>query len=265
LINAAAAQSTGIGTIVNDEAAPTAPPPPAAQPPPLAAPPPAPPTPPDTTPPREVSNLKLLAGDGKVMISWRNPRDADFTRVAVVRITPAGKSVKRRAIFEGAGTTVTDRAVKNGTTYRYRVTTIDDSGNASTGLERAATPLAKLFGPVANAVLADPPTLQWIAVKGATYYNVQLWRISGGGSQAAAALRPTKILSAWPNKPRYKLTRSWTFNSRSYSLTPGRYKWYVWPGIGKRPANRYGPPLGESSFTVKAKTAGKATKKAKRR
>jgi hypothetical protein len=263
LINAAAGQSTGIGTIVNDEAAPTAPPPPAPQPPPLAAPPPAAPTPPDTTPPREVSNLKLLAGDGKVTLSWKNPRDADFKRVSVVRIT-RGKSIRRRAIYEAAGTTVTDRGVKNGTRYEYKVTTIDQAGNVSVGVRATATPRGKLFNPIDNAVLTDPPTLLWIAVKGATYYNVQLWRMSGGG-QAAAALRPTKVLSAWPDKPRFKLGKSWKFNGRRYTLTPGRYTWYVWPGLGKRSAKKYADPLGQSSFTVKAKTATKAAKKTKRR
>jgi hypothetical protein len=254
-VDATIVDGQGIGTIANDDAAPPPPPPPS------APPPPAPTTPPvDLTPPQEVSNLKLIAGDGKVTISWRNPRDADFARVAVVRITPASKSVKRQAIFEGAGTRVTDRAVKNGTTYRYKITTSDRSGNTSTGLERAVTPLAKLFAPLANAVLTDPPTLKWLAVKGATYYNVQLWRSSGGGSQAAAALRPTKILSAWPAKPRYKLSRTWTFENRKYSLTPGRYTWYVWPGIGKRAANDYKPLFGQSTFTVKAKPAKKVTK-----
>jgi hypothetical protein len=28
------------------------------------------------------------------------------------------------------------------------------------------------------------------------------------------------------------------------------YRWYVWPGVGPRSANRYGPVLGGSTFTV---------------
>jgi ribosomal protein L35AE/L33A/disulfide oxidoreductase YuzD len=248
-VGATIADGQGLGTIVNDDVAP---PPPAPTPPT----PPAPPAPPDTTPPREVSNFVVLAGDGKVTMSWRNPRDADFRRVSVVRITP-GKTVKRQTVFQGTGRTVTDRRVKNGTTYRYRITTVDQSGNVSAGLERKVTPLPKLFGPLANAILTAPPTLQWLAVKGATYYNVQLWRIGGTGSQAAAARRPTKVLSAWPGKPRYRLARTWRFEGRSYRLAPGRYKWYVWPGLGKRAANKYGPVVGESSFTVKAKKAVK--------
>jgi hypothetical protein len=102
-----------------------------------------------------------------------------------------------------------------------------------------------------------PPMLRWTAVKRAAYYNVQLWRISTT-SQAKAA-KKGKILSAWPAKARYKLGARWTFEGKTQRLAPGRYKWYVWPGLGKRSANKYGPAIGESSFTVKAqKTRRKA-------
>jgi hypothetical protein len=256
-VEATITDGQGLGTILNDDT-PSPPPPP----PPAGSPPPPPPTPVDRTPPREVSNLKLLAGDGKVTISWKNPSDADFQRVSISRVTPT-KSVRSQAVYEGRSTAFTDRTVKNGTAYRYRIRTADRSGNVSTGVERTATPLPTLYGPLPNAVVTDPPTLKWLAAKGATYYNVQLWRVSGGGQ--AAALRPTKILSVWPGKPRYRLSRTWSFEGRRYSLTPGRYTWYVWPGVGKRSANKYKALIGQSSFTVKAKTARKATKKAKRR
>jgi hypothetical protein len=64
-------------------------------------------------------------------------------------------------------------------------------------------------------------------------------------------------MSAWPAKNSYKLRRSWKFEGKTYRLSPGRYRWYVWPGIGKRAATKYGAAIGQSSFTVKAKTAAK--------
>ena len=170
--------------------------------------------------------------------------------MSVVRITP-GKTVKRLALYEGGATKVTDRSAKNGVTYRYRVTTIDQSGNVSTGVEKKATPQAPLFGPLAGAVVTAPPTLQWIAKPKASYYNVQLWRFGGGGQAKAA--QAVKILSVWPTTTRYKLGKSWRFERKAYTLTPGRYRWYVWPGLGKRSAKKYGPLIGQSSFTVKAK------------
>jgi hypothetical protein len=102
-----------------------------------------------------------------------------------------------------------------------------------------------------------PPMLRWTAVKGATYYNVQVWRVST--TAQAKAAKKGKILSAWPKGTSLKLKKRWKLDGNTHSLTPGRYKWYVWPGLGKRSANKYGPAIGESSFTVKAqKTRRKA-------
>ena len=33
-------------------------------------------------------------------------------------------------------------------------------------------------------------------------------------------------------------------------LSPGSYRWYVWPGFGARAAVDYGELLGFSSFTI---------------
>jgi Calx-beta domain len=121
------------------------------------------------------------------------------------------------------------------------------------------TTRAALVAPRKGAVLTVPPTLKWTAVKGATYYNVQLWRV--GTTAQAKAAKKGKILSAWPNKATYKLGGRWKYDGKTQFLTPGRYKWYVWPGLGKRSAKNYGPAIGESSFTVRAKTVRKVRAK----
>jgi hypothetical protein len=71
-------------------------------------------------------------------------------------------------------------------------------------------------------------TLRWRAVRGATYYNVQLW------------LNGRKVLSTWPAGPALHIDR----------LAPGRYTWLVWPGKGARSSHRYGPKIGTSTFVV---------------
>jgi hypothetical protein len=76
-------------------------------------------------------------------------------------------------------------------------------------------------------------------VKKARYYNVQL-------------VRGTKILSAWPRHALFRVPRSWVFQGHRYRLTPGVYRWYVWPGYGRASAAKYGPALGSSSFVVVA-------------
>jgi hypothetical protein len=77
-------------------------------------------------------------------------------------------------------------------------------------------------------------------VNGATYYNVQLFR----GKK--------KILSRWPKSTHLQLPARWTFNGRVMRLTPGSYRWYVWPGFGKRAAKRYGRLLVKRQLTVTA-------------
>ena len=92
--------------------------------------------------------------------------------------------------------------------------------------------------PLEGARLAQPPQLVWKTVPAATYYNVQLYR---GGR---------KILSVWPTQSGFRLQHSWTFGGRAYVLAPGRYRWYVWPGLGARSANRYGKLIGTRTFVV---------------
>ena len=204
--------------------------------------------------PGEVTNLRVTAGDGIVTLAWTNPSDPDFARVTIKRIQ-AGKTVQNLTVFDGGGRTFADRNVKNGSQYRYRIKTRDRAGTESAGVVVNALPIAALFAPLENAVVTAPPTLRWKAVRGATYYNLQLFRV-GRGSQAKA-ITATKILSAWPKVTRFKLARTWRYGGKRYTLSPGTYRWYVWPGLGKRAANKYGAMLGDSSFTVKAATVKK--------
>ena len=40
------------------------------------------------------------------------------------------------------------------------------------------------------------------------------------------------------------------YKSKKRALSRGNYRWYVYPGLGKRSANRYGPLIGSSDFYV---------------
>ena len=44
----------------------------------------------DTTPPKETTNLKAVAGDGKISLSWVNPADADLYQVEISASPAAG-------------------------------------------------------------------------------------------------------------------------------------------------------------------------------
>jgi hypothetical protein len=161
-------------------------------------------------------------------------------------------------MYDGKARAFTDRDLRQGVKYRYTITAYDDAGNAAAkGLavkgssvskttKVAATPkratratgAAALTQPRAGARLTGPPLLAWRAVTKATYYNVQLYR------------NGKKIFSSWPQQTSLRLERTWRFGGRTYRLTPGTYRWYVWPGFGQRSANRYGKLVGTRTFVV---------------
>ncbi len=133
--------------------------------------------------------------------------------------------------------------MKAGIRYRYDISVADLAGNVTTKAVMAAAAAAKstaLLGPAAGAVVKAPPLLRWKAVKGATFYNVQLYR------------NGVKVLSTWPGAATApaRQARGRTAASSSGSQ-PGIYRWYVWGARGTRAKPVYGSVLGSSTFTVK--------------
>ena len=186
----------------------------------------------DATPPA-LAPPQAEAGDGVVVLRWSLPADAASADVVRAPAEGGGEEVVHR----GDGTELTDRAVRNGTRYRYTLRASDSAGNlAAASVE--ARPGRRLIAPARGARVGGPPRLTWTKVRRARYYNVQLHR---GGR---------KILSAWPRKARYQVRERWTYRGREYRLRPGRYRWYVWPGRGRRSERRYGRLVGRGVFTV---------------
>jgi hypothetical protein len=188
----------------------------------------------DATPP-SVAGVSVVAGDRTATVRWSV--SPDTTGVTVTR--SAGTKSHSKTIYRGTATVYTDRGLTDGVRYRYTVTAFDAADNADAG-SAEATPTAPLYSPPAGARLTGPPRLAWKPVPNARYYNVQVWRRK-------------KIFSAWPTKTSLRLPRAWTFQGRRYRLAPGRYRWYVWPGLGARSAKRYGSSLGSSSFVIVAR------------
>ena len=176
-------------------------------------------------------------GDQSVALSWQ--AGGDVAPIASVQVTRSGGTSPAgvATVYSGTGTSFNDTRLKNGAHYTYTITARDLAGNA-TVQTIGATPQARLLSPAVNAHLSAPPMLSWTAAPSATYYNVQLFR-SGG-----------KVLSMWPKHASLQLRRAWKFQGRRYRLKPGRYKWYVWPGLGRRKAGRYGRMIGSGTFVV---------------
>ncbi len=191
----------------------------------------------DVTPPADVQSVAVTPGNRLVALRWRAPEDTDFARVVVAR-SEEGKT-DTVDVYRGDAAAFVDRRVRNGTTYRYLLVTYDEAGNRSAGVRASAMPRASALRlPAPGARVTVPPRLEWTPRRGANYYNVQLFR------------GPQKVLSAWPRRARLQLSSAWRYRGRTYRLTAGDYRWYVWPGVGLRSKARYGPLLGDSRFVV---------------
>ena len=176
---------------------------------------------------------------GVARIGWE--RAGDVVEVELVR-SPGINGAKSTIVYRGNGAAFADKTVKAGIRYRYEISVADQAGNVTTKAVMAATAAVKntaLLAPAAGSVVKAPPLLRWKAVKGATFYNVQVYR------------NGRKLLSTWPGAAKLKLKRTWTYAGKRYRLQPGVYKWYVWGARGTRAKPVYGSVLGSSTFTVK--------------
>ena len=191
----------------------------------------------DTVPPPAVTDVVVQSGDGFVALSWRPPRNRDVAGTQIVRFPGAA------VVFRGRGASATDSALRVGARYRYVVTSYDWADNHSHGVVVVASAsVTKLIQPQDGASLTTPPLLAWQPVTPSDYYNVQLWAELPGGS--------VKVLSIWPKANHLQLARSWVYQGTAHQLTRGRYRWYVWPGVGSIVLARYGELIGSNTFTV---------------
>jgi hypothetical protein len=184
----------------------------------------------DATAP-DPGGASVKTGDKVVRISWPAGSNARLMR------TPGTGGSSSAVLYQGPGRGFADRRVRNGRKYRYVLTLTDPAGN-SASRELAAIPDRHLIAPGKRATVAGPPRLAWTPVRGARYYNVQLFR------------NGRKILSEWPRQASLQLKSKWRFHGKRYRLKPGEYRWYVWPGEGPRAENRYGRMVGKRSFTI---------------
>jgi len=174
-------------------------------------------------------NVAAVAGDHSARVNWKA---LDATTITVTRAVGGTGATLR---YSGTAASFTDKGLVNGKSYRYTIKARDEAGNTTTATA-TAVPLA-LFGPAQGARLREPPLFQWAPVPHATYYNLQV-------------MHNGKVLSAWPKVSRLQMPKEWRFEGRSHRLTPGLYRWYVWPGYGPRAKAEYGPRLGGSFFVV---------------
>ena len=187
----------------------------------------------DSTPPT-VSGVAATVGNRSATLTWR--QSPDTTSVTVSR-APGRNGAKTTKVYHGKARKFRDTGLRMGVKYHYTVTTTDDAGNVAQAGTSAA--IRALYAPVPGRRVKAGATLAWVPAKSASYYNIQIFR----GRK--------KVLSTWPGNPRFRLPRSWAFEHHRYTLKRGKYKWYVWPGLGPRSKAHYGKLLGGSTFTVR--------------
>jgi hypothetical protein len=195
--------------------------------------------PPKPTIPAQPTNVRITPLDGAVRIQW----NAGGQQVMVTRSSSSNRSLSaigdERVVYTGNGSSYTDRGLENGVEYRYVVMAVDAAGNHSPGVAGVVVPRRNLLkSPKDGARLRKAPKLIWARDAEAQYYNAQL------------LLNGKKILSVWPVRPTYALTKNWKYLGRKYTLKPGLYSWYVFPGYGARSAVHYGDLMGSRTFRI---------------
>jgi hypothetical protein len=189
----------------------------------------------DATPPvlRAVTEESTDAGH---TLHWTSSSPSD--RIVIHRKVRGRKA--RTTVFRGSASAAafTDTKIRPGIQYVYSVRSFDAAGNASkvrslAGLLQVLTLRKTRYVPLAAA----NPTLRWGPVRGAGYYNVQLFR----GSK--------RIYSAWPKMHQLGLPASLKWSGHVVRLATGRYRWYVWAGFGPRRLARY-RSVGSARFVI---------------
>jgi hypothetical protein len=182
--------------------------------------------------------LSVRSKAGSDLVRWKSSSPSDSVvvqRWARGNKQPAGG---RGIVFRGTGELFTDTKIRSSVEYTYAVQTFDQAGNASRKATAIAFPKVLTLGSTPYTPRAAPsPILRWARSRGATYYHVQLFR----GSK--------RILAVWPLTHQLELPSAWRWSGHRYRLSPGRYRWYVWAGLGKRSFAHY-RTIGSAQFIV---------------
>ena len=153
---------------------------------------------PDTTAPATPTGLSATAGDATVALAWTANTETDLAGYRLYR-RPAGGTWPTTATKElpGTATTWTDTTVTNNTSYDYRLTAIDTTGNESTpstavtatpnpapGTTAPATPTG-LSATAGDATVA----LAWTANTETDLAGYHLYRRPTGGTWPTTATK----------------------------------------------------------------------------
>jgi hypothetical protein len=187
----------------------------------------------DATPP-SLAKVFVTSGATSDIVRWTSTSPSDT--IVVQRQARGNKA--QPTVFRGSAASFADKKIQSGVEYTYSVQAYDQAGNPSQKLSVAGLPkVLTLRRTPYIPRAAQKPILRWPAHPGAAYYHVQLFR----GSK--------RIFAAWPIGHQLGLPAAWKWNGHRYRLGPGRYRWYVWEGLGRRSFARY-KTIGSAQFII---------------
>jgi hypothetical protein len=95
----------------------------------------------DNTPPSDPDLFAAASGNGKVVLTWINPGDPDFTGIKIIRKTGSSPaSHTESAVFTGTDVRFVDTGVTNESVYYYTIFSHDDKNNYSAGVRVKGEP-----------------------------------------------------------------------------------------------------------------------------
>jgi hypothetical protein len=185
-----------------------------------------------------LSKVSVKSKAGSDLVRWTSSSPSDS--IVVQRWVRGAKQpgANKGVVFSGNGSAFADSKIRSNLEYHYSVQAFDQAANASPRI--SVTALAKVLTlgktPYTPRAAAEP-ILRWGRARGATYYHLQLFR----GKK--------RLLATWPPTREFALQATWKWSGHRYRLRPGRYRWYVWAGLGKRSFARY-RAIGSAQFIV---------------
>lgn len=116
------------------------------------------------------------------------------------------------------------RRARPGTSQSSRPGLQEKRGTSSGSPGTPPTSASQVGGPTT-------PVFSWVAVRGATYYDFELFR----GAE--------RVFTGRPREPRLTLPSTWTYAGRRFTRAPGSYRWLVRPVFHANTKTRYGPAI----------------------
>ncbi len=143
----------------------------------------------DNTPPSDPDLFTAASGNGRVVLTWINPVEPDFSGIKIIRKTDTSPAshTENSAVFTGTDVRYVDTGVTNGSVYYYTIFSYDDKGNYSAGVRVKGDPSLGADATAPGNVTSITKTyitsasyrFNWINPSDSDFQGVRIMRSSG--------------------------------------------------------------------------------------